>query len=318
MKYWKITIELPHALLEEMTGALLAAGFDTFEVQDPRDAAEVLHKEHDYDYDVADESLLTIDSDADPRIVLYLEDDPDNASCTSRLHALEGAVFAFERVSFEKEVVDDSLWKNSYKEHFSITQMADRLVVVPSWERERYEQEKETTYAGMKPVFMDPGSAFGTGDHPTTAMCAALMAEAGCTGKAVLDVGTGSGILAIGAAALGACPVLGVEIDPEAVRIAVENVADNGCADVVEIREGDLLAGVDFEADIVVANLFAEIIVRLIPAIRDHLKENGVFISTGILQDRAGLVEECLQAHGFAVRQIRQTDEWCAIEAVAM
>lgn len=318
MKYWKTTIQIPHDLLENMTGALLAAGFDMFEVQDPRDVEEVLEKEHDYDYDVADESLLAIDPDEDPRIILYLEESPEDVASQNRLRALEATVFAFDGASFEKELVDDSLWKNSYKAHFSITQMADSLVVVPSWETKRYEREKESTYAGMKPVYMDPGSAFGTGDHPTTSMCASMMEQAGCAGKAVLDVGTGSGILAIGAAALGAAPVLGVEIDPEAVQIAKENVEKNNCQDVVEIREGDLLAGVDFEADIVVANLFAEIIVRLIPAIRTHLKKDGVFISTGILKERIGLVEDCLQQYGFAVRQIRETDEWCAVEAVVM
>ncbi|MBQ3963860.1 MAG: hypothetical protein II682_00340, partial [Firmicutes bacterium] len=131
MKYWKTTIQIPHDLLENMTGALLAAGFDMFEVQDPRDVEEVLEKEHDYDYDVADESLLAIDPDEDPRIILYLEESPEDAAEQNRLHALEATVFAFDGVSFEKELVDDSLWKNSYKAHFSITQMADSLVVVP-------------------------------------------------------------------------------------------------------------------------------------------------------------------------------------------
>lgn len=316
MKYWKITLEMRRDMLDKVTGALLTAGFDTFEVQDPMDVEEVLHKEHDYDYDVADESLLQIDTDADPKIILYLEDEPaGELQEVERLRTLESAVFAFDGISFEKELVDDSLWKDSYKEHFSITEMAGSLVVVPSWEEDTYREGRDTVYAGKKPIYMDPGSAFGTGDHPTTSMCAAMMAEAGCEGRAVLDVGTGSGILAIGAAALGASPVLGVEIDPEAVAVARENVEKNGCSDVVEIREGDLLAGVDFTADIVVANLFAEIIVRLIPAIRSHLKDDGVFISTGILQDRAQLVEDCLRTNGFTVREIRHTGEWCCISA---
>ncbi len=316
MQYWKITIELRRNDLEPLTGALVAAGFDTFEIQDPRDAEEVLRKEHDYDYDVADESLLAADPDGDPKIVLYLEDEPDGTPHEAgRLHALEGAVFAFKSVSVIKERVDDSLWKNAYKEHFSITEMADRLVVVPSWEEDRYEREKDTVYKGLRPVFMDPGTAFGTGDHPTTSMCAAMMAENGCEGKAVLDVGTGSGILAIGAAALGARPVLGVEIDPEAVIVAKENVKKNGCEEAVEIREGDLLNGVDFRADLVVANLFAEIIVRLIPAIRSHLNEDGLFISTGILEERCEKVLTALEENGFAIREVRKTGEWCAVAA---
>ena len=317
MKYWKITIETKRKDLEGVIGALLNEGFASYEVQDPADVTEVLRKEHDYDYDVADESLLAVDPAGDPKIVLYLADEPEgDLKEAEQLRALERAVFAFDDVSFEKELVDDSLWKNSYKEHFKITEMADRLVVVPSWEEAHFEQEKDTTYLGKKPIYMDPGTAFGTGDHPTTSMCAAMMAEAGCEGKAVLDVGTGSGILAIGAAALGASPVLGVEIDPEAVAVAQENVEKNGCKDAVEIREGDLLEGVDFRADIVVANLFAEIVVRLVPAIRSHLKDGGVFISTGILEERCPMVETSLAENGFAIREIRKTDEWCCIAAV--
>lgn len=316
MQYWKITLTTSRNRLEPLTGALLAAGFDTFEIRDPKDVEEVLHKEHDYDYDVADESLLQTDPDEDPRILFYLPvEQADGIQDAGQMRALEAAVFALDGVSFEKEPVDDSLWKNSYKEHFSITPIAGRLVVVPSWEEERYLEEKDTTYAGMQPVFMDPGTAFGTGDHPTTAMCAAMMAQAGLDGKAVLDVGTGSGILAIGAAALGANPVLGVEIDPEAVAVAKENVNKNGYSGEIEIREGDLLDGVDFQADIVVANLFAEIIVRLVPAIRTHLKEGGLFISTGILAERYDMVEQQLLANGFEVLEVRRTEEWCAVSA---
>lgn len=317
MKYWKITVSVRRDDLEALTGSLLAAGFDAFEVDDPREVVNVLHKENEYDYDVADERLLAIDPSADPRIILYLEDAPqigDEQESLS-LHALEAAIFDFEGVSFQKEQVDDSLWKDAYKAHFGITEMAGALVVVPSWEKEHYLREKDTVYAGKKPIYMDPGTAFGTGDHPTTAMCAAMMAEAGCAGKAVLDVGTGSGILAIGAAALGADPVLGVEIDPAAVVVARENVEINGCEAAVEIREGDLLAGVDFKADIIVANLFAEIIARLVPAVRFHLKESGVFIATGILEERCAMVEESLRENGFTGREIRRTGEWCCIAA---
>lgn len=316
MKYLKITVTVKRHILEPLTGRLLAAGFDTFEVQDPKDVEDVLRKEHDYDYDVADARLLAMDPEGDPKIIFYLPSPEDGSTeVYGQLRSLEKAVFAFDEVTFQKETVDDSIWKDSYKEHFQITPVADRLVVVPSWEEARYEAEKDTSFAGMKPVFMDPGTAFGTGDHPTTAMCAAMMAEAGCEGKAVLDVGTGSGILAVGAAALGADPVLGVEIDPEAVCVARENVEKNNCADTVEIREGDLLAGVDFTADIVVANLFAEIIVRLVPAIRSHLRENGLFICTGILEERCHLVLESLRGNGFEILEIRRTEEWCAVSA---
>ena len=115
MKYWKITIETKRKDLEGVIGALLNEGFASYEVQDPADVTEVLRKEHDYDYDVADESLLAVDPAGDPKIVLYLEDEPEgDLKEAEQLRALERAVFAFDDVSFEKELVDDSLWKNSF------------------------------------------------------------------------------------------------------------------------------------------------------------------------------------------------------------
>ena len=157
--------------------------------------------------------------------------------------------------------------------------------------------------------------AFGTGDHATTSMCAVLMDEAGCEGKKVLDIGTGSGILAIAADLLGASDILGVDIDPSAVEVAIENAEVNGCGDNVRFIEGDLTKGIDFRADIVVANLMAEMVVMLISSVKEHMLPEGVFISSGILVEKKDMVIEALDKAGFETVKVMKKGEWCAILA---
>lgn len=309
MKYWKVTLTVEREDMEGLTGRLLEEGVEAWEVVDPQDIADVLTKQHDYDYDVVDRTLLAADPQEDPKIILYIPEDK------ALLHRVEEAAFSIPSAAFCKEEVEDSLWLDGYKEHFGITSLADGLLVVPSWEEDRYRAEADGRFAGMHPIFMDPGTAFGTGDHPTTAMCAALMEHYGCRNKVVLDVGTGSGILAIGAALLGAQSVLAVDIDPEAVRVAKENVERNALWHAVTVREGDLLEGVTETADMVVANLFAEVIIRLSGSVRDHLFEGGIFLSTGILTEKRKEVEEALKRNGFALVEARAEGEWCALAA---
>ena len=162
---------------------------------------------------------------------------------------------------------------------------------------------------------LDPGMAFGTGDHETTSMCAVLMDEVSCEGKDVLDVGTGSGILAIAADLLGANEILGVDIDPIAVEVAIENGKINNCGDNVKFIEGDLTKGIDFKADIVVANLMAEMVVMLTKAVKNHMKAGSVFISSGILVEKKDMVIEALKEVGLEPFKIIDKGDWSAIAA---
>ena len=165
---------------------------------------------------------------------------------------------------------------------------------------------------------LDPGMAFGTGSHETTSLCLKLLEEylgEEPSDKKILDVGCGSGILSIAAALLGCGPVLGIDIDEDAVRVANENVRLNGVDDVVEITHGDLLQGVDFKADIVVANLMADLVAMLSESVTDHMEKGGVFISSGILTEKKEMVENALEKAGFEIKEIREDGEWCAIVA---
>jgi ribosomal protein L11 methyltransferase len=167
---------------------------------------------------------------------------------------------------------------------------------------------------------MDPGMAFGSGLHETTSMCIRALEEclkklSNDDGIRVLDVGTGTGILAIAAVKLGAAEALGIDIDTDAVRVAEENIAHNGLSDKIIAQYGDLTEGVSYNADIIVANLMADLVIRLSPAAAEHLRDGGWYITSGILDIREESVREEIQKAGFTIEQVLHDGEWCAVIA---
>lgn len=312
MRYLQTQIYTTDTGIEELTGLLMRFNIDQTVVESPETAHEILDKKHDYEWDYVDEDF--IDDNAEPKITFYLTDDEDgrkllNIVKEAVIHmAKEDGEGVLGRLEIETTVVDDGQWKDSYKEHFKTIDLTDNIIVKPSWEPVPENNTK-------KVLELDPGMAFGTGDHATTSMCAVLMDEAGCEGKKVLDIGTGSGILAIAADLLGASDILGVDIDPSAVEVAIENAEANGCGDNVRFIEGDLTKGIDFRADIVVANLMAEMVVMLISSVKEHMLPEGVFISSGILVEKKDMVIEALDKAGFETVKVMKKGEWCAILA---
>lgn len=312
MRYLQTQIYTTDTGIEELTGLLMRFNIDQTVVESPETAHEILDKKHDYEWDYVDEDF--IDDNAEPKITFYLSDDEDGRKLLNMVKeaithmAKEDGEGVLGRLEIETTVVDDGQWKDSYKEHFKTIDLTDNIIVKPSWEPVPENNTK-------KILELDPGMAFGTGDHATTSMCAVLMDEAGCEGKKVLDIGTGSGILAIAADLLGASDILGVDIDPSAVEVAIENAEVNGCGDNVRFIEGDLTKGIDFRADIVVANLMAEMVVMLISSVREHMLPEGVFISSGILVEKKDMVIKALDKAGFETVKVMKKGEWCAILA---
>ncbi|MEI3518423.1 MAG: 50S ribosomal protein L11 methyltransferase [Clostridia bacterium] len=217
----------------------------------------------------------------------------------------------FGRLYAEAVPVDDEDWKDKWKENFKPTKITEKLVVKPTW-------EEYQAADGEVVLQIDPGMAFGTGTHETTSLCLKLMEKYlgdDPAGKTVLDVGCGSGILSIAAALLGCREVTGIEIDEDAVNVAGENVALNEVADAVKIMQGDLVKGIDVKADIIVANLMADLVMMLAESAKEHLADGGVFISSGILVEKRDKVAEAVKAAGFEIVEIAEDGEWCAIVA---
>lgn len=204
------------------------------------------------------------------------------------------------------KAVADEDWAETWKEFFHTEKIGARTVIKPTWEE--YEAG-----AGEIVAELDPGAAFGTGQHATTALCIRALEELVRPGMTVFDIGTGSGVLAIVAAKLGAKRVEAVDFDPVAVRVARENVRQNGAEDVVRTGQSDLLKSVEGEADLIIANIIADIIVRLFGEVEAHLAPDGTMLLAGIIEDRLQDVVEAAALHGFAVEKIEQEKGWAAV-----
>ena len=200
-------------------------------------------------------------------------------------------------------------WAEAWKQYYHPIPLG-RVTVVPAWE-EYTPSENEAI------IRMDPGMAFGTGTHETTRLVMLLMQEALSGGERVLDVGTGSGILALCASKLGAASVLATDIDPVAVRVAEENVASDGAKNITCIVS-DLVKDVSIENgryDFVLANIVADIVLRLIPALPDCTTKNAKAIFSGIIEPRRKDVEAALAENGWEIDKVDTERDWCAILA---
>jgi ribosomal protein L11 methyltransferase len=200
-------------------------------------------------------------------------------------------------------------WAEAWKAHYQVLHIGRRLVVKPSW--------LEYDCQGQEVVIeLDPGMAFGSGLHATTRLCLELLEDAIPPGGSVLDVGTGSGILAIAAGKLGAARVLALDIDPVAIEVACENVRLNGLEAVVDARLGTLAPLQQGQWDTVLANILAETIVDMAPMLADSLTPGGILIVSGIIGERADMVVGQLHTHRLQVAERRDDGDWVAFAAV--
>ena len=196
-------------------------------------------------------------------------------------------------------------WADNWKKYFEPARITHDLTIVPSW------TDYEVT-TGEKIIKLDPGMAFGTGTHPTTKMSLFALEQVLRGGETVLDVGTGSGVLSIASSLLGAKEIFAYDLDDVAVRVAQENIALNAGTENIHVAAGDLLKGVDIEADVIVANILADILVNLTDDAYRLLKDEGYLIMSGIISEKWDLVRESAEAAGFFLETHMIQGEWNA------
>ena len=226
---------------------------------------------------------------------------------SERLTELKEMGIDLGEAKVEHEKMHEEDWANTWKQYYKPSKVGEKIVVKPIWEE--YEAKD-----GELVVDLDPGMAFGTGTHETTRMCIQALERYVKEESTVFDVGCGSGILAIAAAKLGAKLAVGVDLDPVAVESSIENVGYNNLNNI-EILHGNLVEVIDGKADIVVANILAEIICILTDDVKRVLKDGGVFITSGIIHDRVDMICEKLEATGFEVVEKNRDGEWNCIVA---
>lgn len=300
MRYLEVKIDTTQEGIDPLTCILMDMGIAGFAVSDARDFQELMEKKNSYDWDYVDESLMDFEN-IKTSVTFYLEDAGESQDILQRLGE--------QGLDLEWKLVDDSDWKDNWKEYFKPAKISDRIVIKPTWED--YEKTGDELV-----IEIDPGMAFGTGSHPTTSLCVKFLErylEPGA--DAVLDVGCGSGILSIASALLGAKTVLAVDIDPVAVDVTRQNVELNGLSSKIRTMEGDLTKGLSERADIVAANLMADLVIRLSKDVAAHLKGKSIFISSGILIEKREAVAAAIEECGFRILDVMEEGEWCAIAA---
>jgi ribosomal protein L11 methyltransferase len=255
--------------------------------------------------DLIDESLLNADKTI-ASVSVYLPAEKSVPECISFLRERFAAT-GLEDARLETVGVNEEDWANAWKAYYKPIKVGRKLVIVPAW-------EKYTAAEGEIVERMDPGMAFGTGTHETTRLVIELLEKYVTEGCRMLDVGTGSGILAICASRLGAGECRAYDIDPMAVRVARENVKDSGIGNVT-CEVSDLLRQADasVEYDVICANIVADIILRMIPDLAPFMSEKTVLLASGIITERAEDVIAGFAAHGYRVVERNEENGWCAL-----
>lgn len=306
MQWIEVNVQVTHEAVEVVADILTAAGTSGVAIEDPQ-LINNLRNSGTWE-------LCDIPEQENTEIVTVSAYYADDEKLQDRLKQIESELaaveerigsFRFGNIRFRS--LSEKDWANEWKQYFHVTHVGESLVIKPSW-------EEYTPKEGEHVIKIDPGMAFGTGTHHTTNMCMARLEKVLPANAEVFDVGTGSGILAIAAALLGAKSVKAVDIDAVAVRVARENIADNGLEDKIEVKEGDLLRGTEGQADVIIANIIADIIIMLLKDIPGKLKDEGIFLASGIISDRRADVEAAAAEVGMKVDHVDEKGGWVVMQ----
>ena len=205
--------------------------------------------------------------------------------------------------------VNEEEWATAWKKYYNPVKISETFTIVPTWE------DYTPVHSDELIIELDPGMAFGTGTHPTTVLCIQALERTVHKGDRIVDVGTGSGVLSIAAAKLGAGEITALDLDEVAVNVAKINIKLNKVQDVVTVQQNNLLEGIAGEADIIVANILAEVIVRFVDDASKIVKKDGYFIASGIIQQKKEVVKDAMVNAGFNIQEIVTMEDWVAIIA---
>jgi ribosomal protein L11 methyltransferase len=307
-KDWiEVTIITSSEAVEAVSGMLYNTGVKGVSILDPLDL--IFRRDHTTDWDYFDETI--IDTNSGVVVKGYYKKDE---KFEGYLEEIKAGVSKLTEYGLDKGLgsvtatnVNEEDWENNWKQYYKPIKVGEKVVIKPIWE----EYNKNP---GEIIVELDPGMAFGTGTHETTRMCIKALERHVNEQSTVFDIGTGSGILSIAAAKLGAKKTIGVDLDPVAVESAKQNVSYNDLNNI-EILYGDLMEVVKGKANIVIANIMADIIMFLTEQVKAFIVEGGYFISSGIILSKKDEVLNKLTQCGFKIEEINIEGEWVCIVA---
>ena len=320
MKWLEITISTTDDGADIVSARLSMLGINEVSIVQGHDAVERIMNETVKYWDYADDAAL----DKQPAVQAYIAMLPENDGILERvrdsmreLKAMENEIgICFGSLAVSSREVDEEDWANNWKAYFKPITVGDKLIVCPTWEK----ADDDGTRAVLR---IDPGMAFGTGNHHTTRMCLELIEKYMKKGDSVVDIGCGSGILSASAILMGAGEAVALDIDPVATKVAAETAELNGI-DLMKytVYTGDILTDEQIREavskrkfDVVLANIVANVIIALAPLVPKLMHKGSVFIASGIIDDRLDEVAAALEANGLRIDEIREGEDWRAIKA---
>lgn len=304
MNWTEIKIEVPTQYTETAEAiANMAVPYGIY-IEDYSDlekgAMEIAH------IDLIDEDLLKSDR---TKSIIHVYVSAEHNAAESISYLTERLKSAGVEFIIDSSAISENDWSENWKQYFKCTEIGKRLCICPSWEE--YSNTENRVVLNI-----DPGAAFGTGTHSTTAMCLKLIEEYIKPDCTMLDIGCGSGILSIAGVLLGAKHATGIDIDPMAVKVAKENAKLNNVSDRTSYINGNLNEQVTGRFDIVAANIVADVIINLSKEVASLLNENGIFICSGIIDERAPEVLSALKKSGLKVIKESYDRNWAAFSAI--
>lgn len=306
MNYYEIKIKTTSEATEAISNILYEIGVNGVSIEDSQEFKN-LENNNEKNWDYIDGDIFDYEGVIIKGYIPFGEDiDSKKEYIAKKVNSLiEFGIDAGEKIIEVNEVKDED-WANSWKQYYKPVHVTEDFVIKPSWEE--YEAK-----ANEQVLIMDPGGAFGSGTHETTKLCIRMIGKYLNEDDTVFDVGCGSGILGISALLMGAKKTVFVDIDEAAVSATKENTQLNSVFDKSEIIKGNLLDKIDYKADLIVANIIADIIIMLSSYIGNFMKDDTPFISSGIILDRVNDVKNSLINNGMEILEVVEDGEWAVI-----
>lgn len=310
MDWTQVKLYTTTPAIDIVSGFLISHGLRGLMIEDASDFSDFL-QDTTIHWDYIDDDLMKM-KECETAVVFYI---PDNLQGMELFRGIRQGIESlrkdvpeidFGRLAFETEGIREEDWETAWKKYYHPVRVGEHIVICPCWE------DCELKPEDVK-VVLDPGMAFGTGTHETTRLCMQFLEKYITKDTTMLDVGTGSGILAITALLLGTKSAVGVDIDELSVKIAQENADLNGVGDQISLVWGDLTEKITGTFDVICANIVADVIIRLCQTVTNFMHKDTVLIVSGIIEDRCSDVFQALSDAGLEIVEKNQENDWVSV-----